>query len=91
MNCPECKLELDDNSLIAWCENGHVYRLKKRKCTGSGLLPTVERPGPNPWSSVTHHCSQCGRVWRRNGENNGWEKLPIPAHYAAIRQVGEKR
>jgi len=28
MKCPECQLELDSNGLIAWCENGHAYKLE---------------------------------------------------------------
>lgn len=36
------------------------------------------------WSSVIHHCPACGRLWRRNGDNNGWEKLPLPMHYVRL-------
>jgi len=28
MKCPECQFGLDSNGLIAWCENGHAYKLE---------------------------------------------------------------
>jgi hypothetical protein len=59
------------------------------KCEGAGELPEVQRPGTYTWSSVIHRCAKCGRLWSRNGDNNGWEKLPIPMHYRRIKQVEE--
>lgn len=25
--CPSCRAEQDNNGLIAWCQNGHVYQI----------------------------------------------------------------
>lgn len=29
MNCPECGAKQDDNGMLAWCNNGHMYKIPK--------------------------------------------------------------
>ena len=61
-------------------ENVHT---KRKKCSGSGKLPLVERP----YSFICIHyyyCPECGRRWRLNPEGN---PLPLPNHMV---ELGEK-
>ncbi len=64
--------------------------MPKIKCLGSGKRPYVLWPdkrtgrfydGSIGIGQVLHKCSFCGRLWRKNDDNNGWPNELTPPHF----------